>query len=71
MRAYEPKVHAPFKVTAGQAPRPIQIERRKRLFALQDVEKLLRDDHGVDTTLPETEGEPSPNDTPPRRACAG
>lgn len=57
MRAYEPKVNAPFKGLAGKAPRPILIERRKRLFALQSIEKLLREEHGIDTTLPETEGE--------------
>lgn len=40
-------VVAPFVTRPGQVPRKIQIERKKRLFAAQSVEKLLKD-LGVD-----------------------
>jgi dynein heavy chain len=45
----EPKVIVPYKPRAGKPPRRIEIERRKRLFASQDVEQLLRR-KGIDYT---------------------
>ena len=34
----EPKVHASYKMVPGHAPRRIEIERKKRLFASQNIE---------------------------------
>ena len=39
--AVEPKVQRPFVVAAGEVPRKIEIERRKRHFAAQNLEQLL------------------------------
>jgi dynein heavy chain len=41
--ATDPKVLVPYKPVAGQPPRRVEIERRKRLYAAQDIEKLLLD----------------------------
>lgn len=38
----EPKVHASFKMVPGHAPRRIEIERKKRLFASQNIEVRAR-----------------------------
>ena len=40
-RAIEPKVIAAFKPPPGGMPRKLEIERKKRLYAAQDVEMLL------------------------------
>ena len=37
----EPKVMIPFHTKAGEVPRQVQIERKKRLYALQDINQLL------------------------------
>ena len=34
----EPKVHASHKMVPGHAPRRIEIERKKRLFASQNID---------------------------------
>lgn len=47
--AVEPKVHASHKMVPGHAPRRIEIERKKRLFASLNIEDLLREQH-VDYT---------------------
>ena len=39
--ALEPKVMSPFQTTPGTTPRKIEIERKKRLFAAQDITDLL------------------------------
>lgn len=44
----EPKVLVPFEQRAGRPPRRIEIERKKRLFASQDIEKLLLSTGGID-----------------------
>ena len=41
MSPSEPKVMIPYKTKPGEVPRQVQIERKKRLFALQDISKLL------------------------------
>lgn len=41
-RDIEPKVIVPFKQRPGKPPRRIEIERKKRLYASQDLEELLR-----------------------------
>ena len=43
----DPKVAVPFKTQPGRPPRRIEVERKKRLFAAQDVAALLRA-RGVD-----------------------
>ncbi|KAJ3097759.1 hypothetical protein HK100_005262, partial [Physocladia obscura] len=40
-RALEPKVQLPFESRAGQTPRKIEIERRKRLFSNQRIDELI------------------------------
>ena len=45
----EPKVMVPFNVPPGTLPRRVEIDRKKRLFAAQDVQTLLTDE-GVDPT---------------------
>jgi len=47
--ALEPKVMAPFSARPGETPRKVQIERKKRLFAMQDMAELLKE-QGVDCT---------------------
>ena len=39
--ALEPKVMAPFVSRPGETPRRVQIERKKRLYAQKNVDKLL------------------------------
>lgn len=46
-RKIEPKVIVPFRQKSGQAPRRIEIERKTRLYASQNVEELLRKE-GID-----------------------
>jgi hypothetical protein len=45
-KALEPKVMLPFQARPGETPRKIEIERRKRLYALQNIVELL-DQEGV------------------------
>ena len=40
----EPKVFSPFKSRQGHVPRPIEVERRKRKFAVVDITEQLRSD---------------------------
>ena len=40
--AVEPKVISPFVTRPGHIPRKIEIERKKRLYAAQDIEMLLQ-----------------------------
>ena len=47
MSASEPKVMIPYNTEPGEVPRQVQIERKKRLFALQDISTLL-DEKKVD-----------------------
>ena len=44
-RAWDPKVQVAYKVDSGQAPRKVEIERRKRQFAEQakNLGKLLQE----------------------------
>ena len=49
--AWDPKVQVPFKVDSGQTPRRLEIERRKRHYASQDIRRLLRDMKVRRTTL--------------------
>ncbi|KNE63057.1 hypothetical protein AMAG_08223 [Allomyces macrogynus ATCC 38327] len=44
--ALEPKVIRPYVPRPGETPRRIEIERKKRLFASQDIGAML-DDHGI------------------------
>ncbi|KNC54636.1 dynein heavy chain 2 [Thecamonas trahens ATCC 50062] len=52
--ALEPKVMSQFKTAPGKTPRKIEIERRKREYAAQDLEELLAA-QGVDYRLSEAE----------------
>lgn len=36
-------MNVPYKTQPGKPPRRIEIERRKRLFAMQNIEQLLLD----------------------------
>ena len=47
MSASKPKVMIPYNTKPGEVPRQVQIERKKRLFALQDISTLL-DEKKVD-----------------------
>lgn len=47
-RAYEPKVQTPYIVRDGQVPRKIEVERRKREYAAQDLTALLQEGGGLD-----------------------
>ena len=49
--AIEPKVISPFVTRPGHIPRKIEIERKKRLYATQDIEALLGA-KGVDYSNP-------------------
>jgi len=53
--ALEPKVMAPFDTPAGDVPRRVQIERKKRLYASQDIGELLQAE-GVNTFLHQPSG---------------
>jgi len=46
-RRIEPKVIVPFQQKAGMAPRRIEIERKTRLYATQNIDELLRKE-GID-----------------------
>ena len=48
-KAYQPKVQLPFFTAPGACPRKIEIERRKRHFGQQSIEKNLTD-RGIDTS---------------------
>eukprot|EP00965_Chrysotila_dentata_P174228 5751347-Pleurochrysis_carterae.AAC.1 len=54
-KAMEPKVMVAFDQPAGVAPRRLLVERTKRLYAEQDLVKLL-EAAGVDTAEPELNG---------------
>jgi len=43
MKSVEPKVQVPYHTIPGQVPRKIEIERKKRVYASQDIEGLLLD----------------------------
>ncbi|XP_048578532.1 dynein axonemal heavy chain 1-like isoform X2 [Nematostella vectensis] len=47
-QAWAPKVQLPYKAEMGQVPRKIEIERRKRIYAKQDINNLL-EEFGVNT----------------------
>eukprot|EP00899_Mesostigma_viride_P012150 jgi/Mesvir1/20936/Mv08007-RA.1 len=47
-----PKILAPFVTRPGDIPRKVQIERKKRLFAMQSIEKLLHEQHGLGRIAP-------------------
>jgi hypothetical protein len=53
--ALEPKVMAPFDTPAGEVPRRVQIERKKRLYASQDIGELLQAE-GVNSFLHQPSG---------------
>ena len=53
--ALEPKVMAPFDTPAGDVPRRVQIERKKRLYAAHDVAALLEAE-GVNSLLHQPSG---------------
>ena len=59
MSPSEPKVMIPYKTKPGEVPRQVQIERKKRLFALQDISKLLgqKDVDLSDNSLPGSEAQ--------------
>jgi hypothetical protein len=61
--AIEPKVIAPHDPKHGQAPRRIEVERKKRLFAAQDIEELLKEG-GIDYNPPCEHPEVSPTELP-------
>ncbi len=61
--AIEPKVIAPHNPKQGQAPRRIEVERKKRLFAAQDIEVLLKEG-GIDYNPPCEHPEVSPTELP-------
>lgn len=51
-KALEPKVFIPFVNPPGGIPRKIVIERKRRLYEQQNIEELLRNDHGIDYSKP-------------------
>jgi len=53
--ALEPKVMAPYETPPGDTPRRVQIERKKRLFAHQDLSALL-DEQGVNSFVNQPSG---------------
>lgn len=50
--AYLPKVSLPYETEAGQVPREIEIERKRRQYTAMDIDELLKE-LDIDTSLPE------------------
>lgn len=45
----------PYETEPGKTPRKIKIERKKRLFLVQDIEELLKQE-GIDYSDPSSNG---------------